>query len=451
VQDVQKKAQEARERAAEFGVDPAKIAVLGLSAAASSGSPGLRMKTRCRTPIFHEPLFFAYNRGLMVPRSDKIERIHSLLASHPVVALLGPRQSGKTTLARGYMAAYGLGDATSPNYFDLEDPAALARLETPKLALESLTGLIVIDEVQRAPDLFSLLRVLVDRDDSPCRFLVLGSASRDLIRQSSETLAGRIAYLEVPPLDLAEVGTDETARLWLRGGFPRSFLAPTEPASIEWRRQFITTFLERDIPALGLTVPPQQLRRFWMMLAHFHGQTFNASEIGRSLQVSDTTVARYLDILAGTFMVRTLRPWFENIGKRQVKRPKIFIRDSGLLHALMGIASRDDLLVHARLGASWEGFALEQVMTVLGLDADAAHCWGVHQQCDLDLFVIHHGRRIGFEIKYTEAPAVSSSMRAACEALSLDRLVIVSPGRMMYPLGDRIEACGIERLGELPL
>jgi uncharacterized protein len=385
----------------------------------------------------------------MVPRTAKLDRISRLLATHPVVALLGPRQSGKTTLARSYLAAHGLPAAGSPNYFDLEDPTALARLENPKLALESLSGLVVIDEVQRAPELFPLLRVLVDRDDSPARFLVLGSASRELIRQSSESLAGRIASLEVPPLDLVEVGAGETAALWLRGGFPRSFLAADEPASVEWRKQFIATFLERDIPALGLRVPPQQLRRFWMMLAHFHGQTWNASEISRSLQVSDTTVARYLDILAGTFMVRILRPWHENLAKRQVKRPKVFIRDSGLLHTLLGIGCRDDLLVHARLGASWEGFALEQVMTACGLDPEAAYSWGVHQQCDLDLFALHRGQRVGFEIKYTEAPTVSRSMRAACEALKLDRLVVVVPGRLTFPLAERIEAVGIERLTEL--
>ncbi len=387
----------------------------------------------------------------MVPRLAKIERVSTLLGEFPVVALLGPRQSGKTTLARSYLAANGLPAEGSPNYFDLEDPTALARLATPKLALEKLTGLVVIDEIQRAPDLFPLLRVLVDRADSPTRFLVLGSASRDLIRQSSETLAGRIAYFEVPPLDLAEVGSTEADRLWLRGGFPRSFLAGSDESSHEWRKQFIQTFLERDIPSLGLTLPPQQLRRFWVMLAHLHGQTFNASEIGRSLQVSDTTVARYLDVLAGTFMVRVLRPWFENVGKRQIKRPKVFLRDSGLLHTLLGIATRDDLLLNARLGASWEGFAVEQVITTLGLDPEATWCWGVHQQGDLDLFTIQGTRRIGFEIKYTESPSVTGSMRAAAETLRLDRLLVVVPGAATFPLAEQVDCVGLERLADLNL
>lgn len=390
--------------------------------------------------------FSLYHRRSMIPRVEKTAVLSRLLVTHPVVALLGPRQSGKTTLARAYLAAQGAGTAASPNYFDLEDPEALGRLATPKLALEGLTGLVVIDEIQRAPELFPLLRVLVDRDRAPSRFLVLGSASRDLIRQSSESLAGRIAYLEVPPLDLTEVGAGQAPALWLRGGFPRALLAADDAASFEWRRQFITTFLERDIPSLGLTVPPAQLRRFWMMLAHLHGQTFNASELGRSLQVSDTTVARYLDILAGTFMVRVLRPWHENVGKRQVKRPKVFLRDSGLLHALLGVGTRDELLVHPRLGASWEGFALEQLMTGLGLDPDASHGWGVHQQGEVDLFTVHRGRRIGFEIKYADAPTVTRSMRMAQETLRLDRLVVVVPGAATYPLAEGIVACGLERV-----
>lgn len=385
----------------------------------------------------------------MIPRPAKLDRVLALLQDFPVVALLGPRQSGKTTLARSYLAAQGFPAEGSPNYFDLEDPTALARLATPKLALEQLSGLVVIDEVQRAPDLFPLLRVLVDRDSSQTRFLVLGSASRDLIRQSSETLAGRIAYLEVPPLNLVEVGSTEADRLWIRGGFPRSFLAESDASSQEWRRQFIQTFLERDIPSLGLTLPPQQLRRFWVMLAHLHGQTFNASEIGRSLQVSDTTVARYLDVLAGTFMVRVLRPWFENIGKREIKRPKVFLRDSGLLHTLLGIGNRDELLVNAKLGSSWEGFAVEQVITTLGIDPEATWCWGVHQQCDLDIFTIHGGRRIGFEIKFTESPTVTPSMRAAAEHLRLDRIIVVIPGSAAFPLAERVDCIGTERLADM--
>jgi predicted AAA+ superfamily ATPase len=368
-----------------------------------------------------------------------------LFKTHPVVALLGPRQCGKTTLARK-IAENGPNRA---NYFDLEDPTDLARLESPKLALESLSGLIVIDEVQRRPDLFPVLRVLVDQrlpGKKRRRFLLLGSASRDLLRQSSETLAGRIAYLELPPFTLIEDTVHE--RLWLRGGFPRSYLARSTAASLEWRKSYITTYLERDIPALGINIPPVSLRRFWLMLTHYHGQTWNAAELGSSLGISDHTARRYLDILAGTFMIRLLTPWYENIGKRQVKAPKLYIRDSGILHSLMGVADHGELLVHPKLGASWEGFAMEQVLSLLGVDSSEAFFWAVHGQAELDLFVLQGNKRRGFEFKYTDAPALTRSMEQAREILKLDELLVIYPGDKTFPLHSQVRAVGLSALRE---
>ena len=279
-------------------------------------------------------------------------RISELFEVHPTVAILGPRQCGKTTLARAYAQGYGTGPVT---LFDLEDPTDAALLDNPKLALQDLSGLVILDEIQRAPSLFEVLRVLVDRDANPCRFLVLGSASRDLIRQSSETLAGRIAHMELTPFSLTETGSDAVQRLWLRGGFPPSFLARSEAASTQWRKAYISTFLERDIPSLGIDIAPQSLRRFWAMITHYHGQLVNYSELGRSFGVADTTVRRYLDVLSATFMVRQLPPWFENIKKRQVKRPKLYLRDSGIFHNLLGVTDRTALHRHPKLGPSWEG------------------------------------------------------------------------------------------------
>src|SRR5512139_2734726 len=330
--------------------------------------------------------------------------IRDALRRAPVVALLGPRQAGKTTLARQVVAAGDLPFREGLNYFDLEDPAHVERLATPRLALDSLTGLVVVDEVQHRPELFPILRVLVDRPDNTARFLVLGSASRDLIRQSSESLAGRIEFVEVTPFGLAEVGLAHADTLWLRGGFPPSFLAGSDDDGWHWRDNYIRTFLERDIPALGFRVPALTLRRFWMMLAHYHGQVFNASEIGKSLGIADTTAARYLDLLAGTFMVRRLVPWFENIGKRQVKTPKMYFRDSGILHRLIGVAGMDQLVTHPKLGASWEGFALEQIIRRGAANAEEVFFWGVHNQAELDLLVFSRGRRIGYEVKYSDAP-----------------------------------------------
>jgi uncharacterized protein len=378
-----------------------------------------------------------------VDRKHFIERILDQLQVAKVVALLGPRQSGKTTLARQFAASGAEPFYQDLNYFDLEDPAHLERLATPKLALGQLVGLVVIDEIQHRPDLFPILRVLADRENNPARFLVLGSASRDLIRQGAETLAGRIAFVEVTPFSLVETGPDSTDTLWLRGGFPPSFLAASGESSWLWREAYVKTFLERDIPALGIQIPAATLRRFWMMLAHYHGQQFNASELGKSLGTADTTVTRYLDLLTGTFMVRRLTPWFENIKKRQLKTPKIYFRDSGILHRLLGMASMEQMVTHPKLGASWEGFALEQVIRASGVSEEEVYYWGVHNQAELDLLLFRNGKRLGFEVKYTDTPKVSSSQRAALETLRLDSLTIVCPGSANYPLDDRIQVRGL--------
>ncbi len=376
-------------------------------------------------------------------RQRYLEKIASRFEVQPVVALLGPRQCGKTTLARMY-ADRLVGLPTTR--FDLEDPTDLAALSEPKLALQDLRGLVILDEVQRAPELFPVLRVLVDRPGNPARFLILGSASRDLIRQSSETLAGRIGHIELTPLQLTETGASSLLQLWLRGGFPPSLLAVSDGASQQWRKDYVATFLERDLPALGIGIPSQSLRRFWMMLAHYHGQILNFSELGRSFGAADTTVRGYLDILEATFMVRLLRPWYENVGKRQVKAPKLYFRDSGLLHTLLGITDHDALLHHPKLGASWEGFALEETVRALEVEAEAIWFWATHAGAELDLLATVDGKRIGFEIKYTASPRVTKSMRAAIETLGLERLVIVYPGERRMPLAENIEAVGLPDL-----
>jgi predicted AAA+ superfamily ATPase len=363
------------------------------------------------------------------------------LRVHPVVALLGPRQCGKTTLARHFGAHPPVNPIT---YFDLEDETDLARLETPKLALEGLHGLVIIDEVQRRPALFETLRVLVDRRPLPARFLILGSASRDLLRQSSESLAGRIGFIELPPFTAPEISSQNHPRLWVRGGFPPSYLARSTPESRQWRKDYIATFLERDIPALGFRIPSIAMRRFWTMLAHYHGQIFNASEIGKSLGLSDDTMRRYLDILTGTFMIRQLSPWFENLGKRQVKSPKIYFRDSGLFHALMGVWNEAALRAHPKIGASWEGWVLEEVIRAHGATAEETYFWATHNEAELDLMIVQDGRRVGYEIKYTDAPRVTPSMRIAFRDLKLDNLFVISPGRHMFPLGDHMTAAGFE-------
>lgn len=378
-------------------------------------------------------------------RASLQRHVNDLLRTFKVVALLGPRQSGKTTLARQIASAIKDFPAER-NYFDLEDPVHLDRLENPKLALEGLHGLVVIDEIQRRPDLFPVLRVLADRPEAPAQFLILGSASRDLIRQGSETLAGRIGFVEVTPFTLSEVGVAEVERLWLRGGFPLSFLAATEADSAQWREFYIRTFLERDIPALGIQIPPMALRRFWMMLVHYHGQVFNASDVGRSLSVADTTVRRYLDVLTGTFMVRRLPPWFENIGKRQVKTPKIYFRDSGLLHRLAGVNDAGQLHNWPKLGASWEGFALEEIIRLADASEEEAYFWSVHSQGELDLMIVKNGKRLGFEFKFADSPKMTSACRMALEHLKLDQLTLVCPGNAAHELENKVQVRGLSRI-----
>lgn len=374
----------------------------------------------------------------MIPRPRALERIAKTHTHHPIAALLGPRQCGKTTLARM------IADREPCTFFDLENPLDSRRLSVPMQTLEGLSGLVVIDEVQRKPDLFELLRVLVDRPKNAARFLLLGSASPDLVRGVSESLAGRIGFVDLSGFDLQEVGLGQRDRLWVRGGFPRSFLANDEPESVAWREDFIRTFLERDIPQLGITIPAETLRRFWTMIAHYHGQTWNAAQFGRSLGTSEVTARRYLDILAGAYVVRILPSWFVNIRKRQIKAPKIYIRDSGILHALLQLQTLGDVQSHPKLGASWEGFALEQVIGALG--ARDAYVWATHAGAELDLFVRLGGKPYGFEFKYADAPGTSRSMHAAIEALSLEHLWVIYPGHQEYALHDKISAVPISAI-----
>ena len=380
----------------------------------------------------------------MIKRARSLARLAVLLRENPVVGILGARQTGKTTLARQFIAASG----RRSTVFDLEDPRDLERLKEPTLALGQLRGLVVLDEIQRRPDLFPVLRVLADRRGMPARFLVLGSASPELLQQSSETLAGRIAFHELGGFDLSEATPRHLRRLWLRGGFPRAFLARSEAASLRWRRDFVRTFLERDLPQLGFGLPAAVLRRFWAMLAHHHAQSWNSSEFARAFGVSDHTVRRYLDVLASTFAVRVLTSWHENIGKRQVKAPRIYVRDSGLLHALLDVETRIQLERHPKIGASWEGFALESVIRHLGVDSGQCHYWRAHTGAELDLLVTHRGRRFGFEFKLTDAPGITPSMRSASEDLALHSLDVVHAGERTYSLGKKTRAVALERLLE---
>jgi hypothetical protein len=375
----------------------------------------------------------------LVSRGAYRRQIQDSLARFRVTALLGPRQCGKTTLARELAARP---DA----YFDLEDPLDLARLEAPRQTLGPLTGLVVIDEIQRRPDLFPLLRVLADRPDAPARFLILGSASLDLVKGVSESLAGRVGFVDLSGFDGTEVGFDRLDTLWLRGGFPESFLSDSDEASLHWRQQFIRTFLTRDIPQLGITIPSEQLRRFWLMVAHYHAQTWNASEIAGSLGVNYKTAQHYLDILTGSFMIRSLPSWTENLGKRVRKAPKIYLRDSGLFHALLGIRSQPELQSHPKLGASWEGLALEHVLRVLRFEPGEAFHWGTHGGAELDLMLTRGGRRWGFELKYADAPRTTKSMRVALHDLKLERLFVVYPGEKDYTLDDRIRVLALRNV-----
>ncbi len=378
----------------------------------------------------------------MIDRRDHRAALQRLLRQFPVVGLIGTRQVGKSTLARA-LARTADGRAT---FFDLEDPRARARLESPMLALAPLEGLVVLDEIQRQPDLFPVLRVLADRRPRPARFLVLGSASPHLLRQSSETLAGRIAYHELPGFDLAEVGAAALDRLWLRGGFPLSFTARTEAASFTWRRHFITTFVEREITDLELRLPPATVGRFWSMLAHYHGQTWNGAELARAFGVSEKTVRGYLDFLVATFVVFRLPPWHENIGKREVKAPKVYLSDSGLVHTMLGLRTRDDLLGHPKRGASWEGFAIAQLMRRLGAHPRECFFWGLHSGAELDLLVMRGRTRIGFEVKHTDAPVVTPAMRSALDNLRLSHLYVIHAGAETFPLASRITALPAERV-----
>lgn len=371
----------------------------------------------------------------LLERPELMAHAQAALRRSPVVALLGPRQCGKTTLARL------LSSTRRATYFDLEDPVSLARLDEPMTALGPLSGLIVIDEVQRRPDLFPVLRVLVDRPRSRARFLILGSASPDLIRQGSESLAGRIAFIEMSGFNLSEVGTAALGKLWRRGGMPRSFLARSERQSFVWRQDFIRTFLERDIRELGFNVPAPVLRRLWLMLAHYHGQVWNASEISRSLGEGHTTVRRHLDILSGALVVRQLQPWFENLGKRQIKAPKVYVRDSGLLHALLGLATPEAARAHPKVGASWEGFVIEEAVRIAG--EGNAYFWATQGGAELDLLLLLRGRRIGVEAKYGDAPRPTKSMAIAVQDLGLERLYVVYPGSQDYALNARTEVLSL--------
>jgi hypothetical protein len=369
-------------------------------------------------------------------------RVRQLLARSPVVAILGARQVGKTTLAADLLRSWPAAGVS----FDLEDPAELARLADPALTLRPRRGLVVLDEVQRLPGLFPVLRVLADRPRKPARFLVLGSATPDLLRQSSESLAGRIAFHELGGFSPQEVGVARLDRLWLRGGFPRSFLARSNHESIDWRLDFIRTFLERDLPQLGVSIPSASLRRFWAMLAHYHGQIWNASEFARSFGVSDMTIRRYLDVLAATFVVRVLPPWHQNLAKRQVKSPKVYLADTGLLHALLGIRTREDLEQHPKLGGSWEGFVIAAIMDRLRARWGECFFWATHAGAELDLLVVRGRTRIGFEIKRTVAPTVTASMRTALADLRLARIDVIHAGDNTYALAPRIRAVALSRL-----
>ena len=375
---------------------------------------------------------------MSIPRNHHLARVRLLLDEFPVVALLGARQVGKTTLARQLAAA----PRDRVAWFDLEDPADLARLQDPGLELRPLRGLVVLDEIHRLPGIFQLLRVLADRPGLPARFLVLGSASTDLLRQTSESLAGRVAFHHLDGFDLTEV--DDTERLWLRGGFPRSYLAGSDAASRRWRDGFVQTLLARDLPDLGSTIPRETLRRFWTMLAHWHGQLWNGAEFGRAFGVSHTTVRRYLDLLTSVFVVRQLQPWLENIRKRQVRSPKVYVADSGLLHALLGLADRTDVVSHPKVGASWEGFVIQHIVQLLRVPASQCFHWSTHAGAELDLLVMAGSRRYGFEVKRSEAPRLTKSMPSALETLRLDRLDVVHAGTERYRLaGSAGEgACG---------
>jgi len=377
----------------------------------------------------------------VIDRPFYIEKLSTALRRSPVVALLGPRQCGKTTLAR----IFGL--ERKSTHFDLESQPDLQRLQNPEMVLGSLEGIVILDEIQRLPELFNVLRVLVDRPERTTRFLILGSASPDLVKNVSETLAGRIEFIELSGFDVGETGADSWQALWLRGGFPRSYLADSDDDSLAWREGFLHTFLERDIPQLGITIPSAAMRRFWTMLAHYHGQLWNASELARSMGLTDKTVRSYLDILTGTFMVHQLQPWHENIGKRQVKSPKIYLRDSGILHALLNIADMHSLWGHPRVGASWEGFALSQFTQIVR--PAQLFFWSTYRGAEIDLFFLHRGRRYGAEFKFNEAPKITKSMRTALNDLDLEHLWVIYPGQHHYAVDKKVSVWPLRQLPDL--
>lgn len=360
---------------------------------------------------------------------------------HKVCALLGPRQCGKTTLSKQFIEQNQVPEI---NIFDLEDYSNLERLKDPLLALSDLEGFVIIDEIQYIPNIFSTIRVLVDKKN--IKFLVLGSASRDLIKQSSETLAGRIGYIEMTPFEISEVS--DISKLWLRGGFPLSYLANNENLSSLWRQNYVKTFLERDIPSLGFSVPVTELRKFWMMICHYHANIFNTLELSNSLGVSSHTAKRYLNILEGTFMIRVLQPWYENLKKRQVKTPKIYFRDSGIYHTLLGLNNYDSVILNPKVGASWEGFALEQVINHYNADSEECYFWSSHNTAEIDLLILKNGKRLGFEFKYSSSPKITKSMRIALEDLRLDNLKIIFPGKISFKLSENIDAVGLESLSK---
>ena len=379
---------------------------------------------------------------MLVDRPNAVRRIREAFSVHPAAALLGPRQCGKTTLARAFAA-----DSRASAYFDLEAAVDRRRLETPEQTLGRLNGLVVIDEIQRVPALFEVLRVLIDRPGSRARFLLLGSASPALVKGVSESLAGRVGLVDLAGFDLREVGAPAWRDLWLRGGFPRAYLAQDAGRSALWRRNFVRTFLERDIPQLGISIPAETLRRFWTMIAHYHGQIWNGAEFARALGASEVTARRRLDILAGAFMVRVLPPWFENLKKRQVKSPKVYVRDAGLLHTLLDLAGERDLAGHPKVGASFEGFAIEQLLAAL--ETDNAFFWATHGGAELDLLIARSGKRYGFECKLADAPGTTRSMRIAIDDLGLEHLWIVYPGDEAYSLDDRISALPVAGIPDL--
>lgn len=374
----------------------------------------------------------------MITRTGILDALKHALRRSRIVVLTGPRQCGKTTLARQLL------QVDSPNYFDLEDPVSLARLEQPMTALQSLEGLVVIDEIQRRPELFPVLRVLVDREHNPSRFLILGSASGDLLRQSSESLAGRIERISMGGFSLKEIASESGDDLWRRGGFPLAFLASSEKDSLRWRMEFIQTLLERDFPQWGIRIPGTALRRFWTMLAHYHGQIWNASEPARAMGVSEPTIRRYLDLFTDALMLRQLPPWHANLRKRQVKSPKVYVRDSGLLHALLGINSPKALLEHPKVGASWEGFVIEQVLATQA--HDEAFFWATHQGAEIDLILTIGQGLYGVECKRADAPRLTRSIQIALEDLQLARIAVIYPGTRRYAINEQVEAVPLHEL-----